>query len=135
MCNKHGGLCLVLADVAEVVEDETIELVELGKASREEEIAPGGLQFLDEIGGSGEEHAIAMVDEAGADGGGDMGLAGAARSSVILPGVRRLRLGSFIPFTRAPARRWWWSARSATPALSISSSGNLIGPWRCYRHG
>jgi hypothetical protein len=62
-------------------------------------------------------------------------LADAGRSSVILPGVRRLRFGSSTRFTRAAARPSKWSARSATPALSTSSSGNPIGPWRCCRHG
>jgi hypothetical protein len=66
---------------------------------------------------------------------GCMGLAGAARSSVILPGVRRLRFGYSIRFTRAVARRWWWSARGGTLAPNTSSSDSLTARWRCCRHG
>ena len=40
---EHGGLSLIVPNVAQIIEDEAIELVELGKASREEEIAPGQL--------------------------------------------------------------------------------------------
>ena len=66
---------------------------------------------------------------------GEPGLADAARSSVILPGVRRLRFGSTIRFIRAAVRRSWSSDRSVTPAPNILSSGNLIGRWRSCRHG
>ena len=84
---QHAGLGLVFADIAEVVEDQAVELVELGQSRRQGEIAPRSLQFLHEIGGAGEQHAIAVVDQPGADRRGRMRLAGAARNSVILPGV------------------------------------------------
>ena len=36
-----------------MVEDEAVELVELGKGRRQDEITPGGLQLLNKIGGAG----------------------------------------------------------------------------------
>jgi len=76
---EDGGLGLILSDVAEIIEDDAIELVELGESCWQDEIAAGGLEFLHEIGGAGEEHAIAVIDKAGADGGGDVRLSSAAR--------------------------------------------------------
>ena len=51
-----------------VVEDEASELVEFGEGGRQHEVAPGGLKLLHEVGRAGEEHAVAVVDEPGADG-------------------------------------------------------------------
>ena len=65
---QDGGLGLILAHITEVVEDEAVELVELGESGGQHEIAPGGLQLLHEVGRAGEEHAVAVVDEPGADG-------------------------------------------------------------------
>ena len=65
---QYAGFGLVFADVAEIVEDQAVEPVELGERRGQDEIAACGLQFLDEIGGSREQHAITVVDEAGADG-------------------------------------------------------------------
>ena len=42
--NRTAGLRLILADVAEVIEDQAVEPVELGEGRRQGEIAPGGLQ-------------------------------------------------------------------------------------------
>src|SRR5260370_39291386 len=72
------GFGLVLAHVAEIVEDEHVKAVELGQGSGEREVAPCRLEFLHEVGGAGEEHPLALVDEGGAEGGRQMGLAGAA---------------------------------------------------------
>ncbi|GEM_PF-6241605 len=85
----------------------------------------------DEIGKRDEVDALAGADGLDCQCGGEMGFAGAGRSSVILPGVRRLRFGFSIRFTRAAARRSLSSTRSATLAPSISSSANQIGRWRC----
>jgi hypothetical protein len=69
------------------------------------------------------------------DPGGEHQFPNPARSSVILPGVRRLRFGFFIRFIRAAARWPRWSVRSITLVPNISSSGNLIERWRSCRHG
>jgi hypothetical protein len=48
-----------------------------------------------------------------------MGFAGAGRTSVIMPGVRRLKCGSFILSIHDTARLLSRSAASATLALTI----------------
>ena len=132
---QHRCLGLILPDVAEIVEDQAVELVKLGERSRKGEIAPGRLQLLDEVGRAREEHAVAVVDQPRADRRRQMRLARARRTSVILPGVRRLRFGSRIRSIPAAARSSPLSAPSVTPAPITSSSANPTGPWRCCRSG
>jgi hypothetical protein len=55
-------------------------LVELGDGGLEREFSPCDLQALDEVGGAGEEHAPAVLDEPEADGGGQMALSAARRA-------------------------------------------------------
>ena len=74
---QDAGLGLILGDIGEVVEDQQIELVELGDGGLELQFAAGDLQLLDQIGGSGEEHAPAVLDQREADGGREMALAAA----------------------------------------------------------
>ena len=52
-------------------------LVELGDGGLEGEFAAGDLEALDEVGGAGEEHAPSVLDEAEADGGGEVAFPGA----------------------------------------------------------
>jgi len=85
---QNVGLGLVLAHLAKIVEDEHIEAVESSQGSGEREVASRCLELLHEVGGAGQEHPFALIDEGGADRCGEMGFAGAARSNVILPGVR-----------------------------------------------
>ena len=85
---QHRGLGLVLADVGEVVEDQQVELVEAVDGGFKAEFAPGDLQFLHEVGGSGEQYAPAVFDQGEADG----------RVSCVLPppgGPIRIRLAPF----------------------------------------
>jgi hypothetical protein len=72
---EDARLGAVLANIAEVVEDQAIELVEPGKGRRQDQIAARRLELLDEVGRAREENAAAVVDEAGADRRGDVGLA------------------------------------------------------------
>jgi hypothetical protein len=51
----------------EVIQDQQVVFVELGNGSFESELAAGDLQPLDEIGGSGEQHAPAIFDESEAE--------------------------------------------------------------------
>jgi hypothetical protein len=81
-----------------------VVLVELGDSGFEGKLAAGDLQSLDEIGGSGEQHAPAVFDEGIAERCRQVTLAGAGRSSVILPGFRELKFGSPIHFTRAAVK-------------------------------
>ena len=64
---EHAGFGLILGDVGEIVEDEQMELIELGERALEGEFTAGDLQLLDEIGGSGEEHPVAVLDQGETD--------------------------------------------------------------------
>ena len=92
---QHAGLGLVLGDVGEIVEDQQMEVVELVDGGFEGEFAARDLQLLDEVGGAGEQHAPAVLDEGQADGRREMALAAAGRAeqeqvgALLQPGCRR----------------------------------------------
>jgi hypothetical protein len=91
---------------------------------------------VDEFNGGEEADALAMMlDGLDADRGREMRLARAGRTSVILPGVRRLKSGSRIGFTRARVISLRWSASGGMQAPITSLSGSPITPWRCCRRG
>ena len=92
--------------VAELIEDDEIDAGELAGERAGLAVAALLLEAIDQIDDVEEPAAGPRADDVGGDGDRQMRLAGAGRSSVILPGVRRLRFGSFIRFTRAAARRW-----------------------------
>lgn len=69
---------MVLLGVADVVEDDQVEAVELGERRFKVEVAAGGLELLREIGGAGVEDAPADFDERVGDCAEDVGLSGAA---------------------------------------------------------
>lgn len=71
---------LVLGDVGEVIENDQVVFVEAGDGGLEGKFAARDLQFLDEIGGAGEEDAPAILGEAKADGGSQMGFAASGRA-------------------------------------------------------
>lgn len=77
---QDAGLCLVLADVGQVIEDEQVEAVEPGDLLGQGQGLTCGLQTLDEIGGSGEEDPVSARDELVADGGCGVALAGTGRT-------------------------------------------------------
>ena len=62
-------------------------LVELGEGAFEGEFTASDLQTLDEVAGSHEQDAPSVLDEREADRCREMALAGAGRSSDILPGI------------------------------------------------
>ncbi len=74
---EDGAFFSIAVDVGEIVKDEEVEFMETCEQSIEIEIALGDLQFLDEAGGSGEEHLEALAPEGEADGGGEVALADA----------------------------------------------------------
>ena len=57
-----------------------MEFVQLRDGAFQEEIAPGLLQLLSQVGGSCEEHAVAFLDKGQADGRAEMRLADAGRT-------------------------------------------------------
>ena len=74
---QDAGLGLILADVGEVVEDQEVETVEAVDGGFEGEFAPRDLEFLDEVGGPGEQDPCSVLDQGEADGCGEMTLAAA----------------------------------------------------------
>jgi hypothetical protein len=122
--------------VAQFVQDHQIEP---GQALRD--LARFTLGFLllegiDEFDG-GEEADLSpvMLDRLDAESGRNMGLTGAGRTSIILPGVWDLRRGLPIPTIREAANSSSSSAPSGMRDAIISSSGSRIGPWLCSRPG
>jgi hypothetical protein len=122
---EDRGLHLGALDVADVVEDEQLVLVELGQGVGELEGLLGDLERLDEEGGGGEADPEALGNQAVADGTGDMGLAdprGAKEEEILGPfdESRRRRPG---PRPVGAAARGWrrsrggggsWRAAAAT---------------------
>ena len=90
---EHAGLGLVFAGAAEVVEDQEVELVELGQSGGKRELAAGDLQPLDEVDRSAEQDAVAVVDQGKAEGRGDVRLADPRRAedqdvgTLLKPGI------------------------------------------------
>jgi len=64
----------------QIVQDEQIESVEPVDGRLQGELASSQLQPLHEIGGSGEEHAPALLEQAQPDGGRQMRLAAPGRT-------------------------------------------------------
>jgi hypothetical protein len=64
---QDAGLGLILADVGEVVEDQEVEAVETVDGGLEGEFAAGDLEFLDEVGGAGEQDPRTVLDQSEAD--------------------------------------------------------------------
>jgi hypothetical protein len=122
-------------EIAEFIENDDVEASEIvGDAS----LSAGstfGLKLIDEIDGGEEAPARSGADATPRDGDGQMRLACAGRTSVILPGVRRLKSGSRIGFTRARVISLRWSASGGMQAPITSLSGSPITPWRCCRRG
>lgn len=113
---QDGGLGLVFAGIAEVVEDQAIVAVELGQGCRQRQVPARRLELLDEVGGAGERDPPAGVDQGVADRGGDVRLAGPGRSSDILPGIRTPRGGSSIGSIPGVARS----------SLSVGATGTAV---------
>jgi len=57
----------MLGDIGKIVEDEQMIFVEFGDCCFEHEIAARDLEFLYEVGGSGEQHAPALFDQGNAE--------------------------------------------------------------------
>ena len=60
---ENAGFRLILGDVSDIVKNEQVIFVELVDGGFQGEIAPCELQFLDEIGRTGEENAPSVLDE------------------------------------------------------------------------
>ena len=122
-------------EVADLVDDQQGIAGNEADALLELALAFGLGQRGDDVGQGAEVDALAGLDRLDAERGGEVGLAGARRDSVILPGVWRLRSGSPTRFTRGVARRSPWLVRSIMLAPNTSSFASPIGRWRCCRRG
>src|SRR5438132_5803187 len=91
--------------IAEFVEDDEVHAGEMIGESALPTVAGLSLEPVDEIDHVVEPTAGAGADAASGDGDGEMRLAGAGRSSDILPGIRTPEAGSSTHFTRGVARR------------------------------
>ena len=80
---EYAGLGLVILDIGDVVEDQEVEAVEPGQHGFQGELAARDLEALDQIGGSGEQDAVSVLDQGEADGGRQMALADSARDAVV----------------------------------------------------
>src|SRR5262249_9842146 len=114
-------------EIADLINDEQRGAAKEADAFAQTSFAVGLGERVDDIGERREVDAAAGADSLDAKSCRQVTLAGTGRSSAILPGVRDLRSGSAIPFTRAVAKPSQCSVRSATLALITSSSGNPIG--------
>jgi hypothetical protein len=99
-----------------VVEDKQLDPGQAGQQTPVAAIAASECECLEQprqaVIEDGAIVAAGLVTERA----GDPALAGAGRSSVILPGVRRLRFGLLTRFIRAAARRSRRSVRGGMPA-------------------
>jgi hypothetical protein len=93
-------------DVAQLVDDQELVAGELALQTQETLLVPGLEQLVDQAGGGGEADREAFLAGSQPKSEGDVGLAGAARSSDIPPGIRTPKAGSSTGSIRAAARRW-----------------------------
>ena len=105
--------------IAELVEDHEVHPGQLISNPALPPIAGLGLETIDEIHHVVEPAAGAGADAASGDGDGKMALTGAGRTSVMMPGVWRLKCRCFIHSIRGAARLLSRSAASATQASTI----------------
>ena len=73
-CEEDFGFLGALLDVAEVVEDDEVEAIELPKGPRQREVALGGEQLLDELVGRREVDGASTANELVAEGRRDVAL-------------------------------------------------------------
>lgn len=69
---ENAGLGLVLVGIGDVVENDQVELVELGQGGFEDQVAARGLEPLHQIAGTGIEHAVTCLDQGMANGAEDV---------------------------------------------------------------
>jgi hypothetical protein len=77
---QNRGFRLILSHVAEVFENEHVVFVELLDRALQRKSLPGLLLALHQIGGSGEQDAVAVLDERVAEGGAEMRFSRPARA-------------------------------------------------------
>jgi hypothetical protein len=102
--------------VAKFVDDQQLVAGDLALQAQQPLLVASLDQFVDQGGGGGEADREALLAGGQPQAEGNMGLAGAARTSVMMPGVRRLKCGSLILSILGAGRLLSRSAASATLA-------------------
>ena len=82
---QHFHLRAVVLNIADVVQYQALDAIELPEFAREAQIALGLEQSFHQRGHRHEQHRVALAHEFVAEGGHDMGLAGAGENNRILP--------------------------------------------------
>ena len=117
---QNAGFRLILGDIGEVVENQQMVFVELGDRRLEHEIAPRDLEFLHEVGGSGEQHAPALFDQRQAERRGQMRFSAAGRGRDMAPVFWRVKRRSTTPSILWQGRPWRRRAGASCTAASNS---------------
>jgi hypothetical protein len=107
--------------MGEIVENQQVIFIEFGDRCFEHEITARDLEFLHEIGGSGEQHALALFDQGHAERRCQMRFAAASHDAVTD--------GHFVDFDAPgePGRTRQQPVGSRSPARLSDSSRR---PWR-----
>ena len=121
--------------IAEFIEDDEVHAGEVIGEPALPAVAGLGLEPIDEIDNIVEPAASAGADAASRDGDGEMRLAGAGRSSDILPGITASVSEFIIRFTRAAGTLWLLFGVSVSKAETCSSSINSMERWRIFPAG
>ena len=119
----------------EFVDDQQLVSGHLLLETKQAALVTGLHHLADQGRGCGEADGQSPLAGGQPEPQGDMGLAGAGRTSVILPGVWDLRHRSPIRIIRDAAISSVLSAPSGMRDVIISSSISRIGPWLCFRPG
>ena len=121
--------------VSDLVDDEQRWTTQVADTLTQHAIAFGLGQGGNNVSQGGEVDAAAGFDSLDGERGSQMGLAGARRTSVIMPGVQRLKLRSVIRSIHVPARLSSLLAAGGMLAAIISLFDNRTTPSRYYRPG
>jgi hypothetical protein len=82
---QHRRLCLILADICEIVQDDQVEAIQSVDGGLQRKLATRDLQPLHEVGSASEEDLPALLQQAQSNGRRQVRLASPGRTSNTLP--------------------------------------------------
>jgi hypothetical protein len=129
------GLPVCESGTYPIVDNEELVSGELPLQAEQSLLVSRLQQFMDKSCGSAEADRQPLLAGREAEPETDVGFASAGQTSVMMPGVRRLRFGSFTLSIRGAARLSSRLAASAMLASTMWSSGSGMAPLPCYRPG
>ena len=121
--------------ITKFIDDKELDSGELGLELEQTPLIARFHQLMNGAGRRNESNRETALTGREAERQAGMRLAGPARDSDIMPGIRLPRIGSFIHFIRSAARRSPSFARIAFKARTFSSCCSPTGPWRIYPAG